>query len=161
MKIIKLLFLKYKKYELFFIISFLIVFSSILVWPLLRNGLPPTHDGEYHVVRAYQFDKTLRDGDLYPRWLPDLNYGYGTPLLNYYYPLPYYAMSFLHFFGTSFINSFKISIFIATIIGAVFFFLWARIFWGNTGGFISSLFYTFSPYHIVEMYIRGAVGQRL
>lgn len=144
-----------------FILSLLIVFSLIVVWPLFHSGLPPTHDGEYHVVRAYQFDKTLRDGDFYPRWLPDLNYGYGTPLMNYYYPLPYYAMSIVHFFGASFIDAFKVCLFIATLIGTVFFFLWARIFWGNSGGFISSLFYTFAPYHIVEIYVRGALGEVL
>jgi glycosyltransferase involved in cell wall biosynthesis len=159
MKIMQSLFLNYKKYKIFLIVFFLAIISLIIVAPLVKSGLPPTHDGEYHIVRAYQFDKTLRDGNFYPRWLPDLNYGYGTPLLNYYYPLPYYAMSFVHFFGVSFIDAFKVSLFIATILGAIFFFLWARIFWGNSGGFIASIFYTFAPYHIVELYVRGVIGE--
>lgn len=157
MKMIKSWFSNFKKELL--IVIFLLVISSIVVLPLFRYGLPPTHDGEYHVIRAYQFDKTLREGSFYPRWLPDLNYGYGTPLLNYYYPLPYYATSFFHFLGASFIDSFKLSMVIATLIGTVFFFLWARMFWGNGGGFISSLLYIFAPYHIVELYIRGTVGE--
>lgn len=154
----KLLYLNFKTKEVPFV-SLLILILFFIIWPLFKNGLPPTHDGEYHVVRAYQFDKTLWDGDFYPRWLPDLNYGYGIPLLNYYYPLPYYAISLIHIFNDSFIESFKISMVIAFLLSAVFFFLWARIFWGRVGGFVAALLYSFSPYHIVELYVRGAVGE--
>lgn len=154
----KLPLFNFKIKELLIIVSFLAT-SFIVVFPLLRYGLPPTHDGEYHVLRAYQFDKTLRDGDLYPRWLPDLNFGYGTPLLNYYYPLPYYMTSFAHFLGFSFIDAFKLCMLVATLLSALFFFLWARIFWGKSGAFVACLFYTFAPYHIVEIYVRGTSGE--
>lgn len=136
-----------------------IIISSLLHWPLVHFGFPPTHDGEYHIIRAYQFDKTLRDGDWYPRWQRDVNNGYGTPLMNYYYPLPYYVTSLFHFFGLSFINGYKLSLVFATIAGGVLFFLWARQFWGNLGGFVSATLYTFSPYHIVDLYVRGALGE--
>ena len=136
-----------------------IVFAVITAFPLLNKGLLPTHDGEYHVIRFYEFDKTLRGGDWYPRWAPDLNYGHGIPLFNYVYPLPNYVASLLHFLGASFIDAFKINMFIATILGAIFFYLWTRIFWGNIGGAISSVFYTLSPYHLVDIYIRGSVGE--
>lgn len=126
---------------------------------LLSRGLPPTHDGEYHVVRFYEFDKVLRDGDLYPRWAPDLNNGFGVPLFNYVYPLPNYASSIFHFFGLSFIDSFKLNLFLASLVGAVFFYLWARIWWGSLGGIVSSVFYTFSPYHFVDIYVRGSPGE--
>lgn len=135
------------------------MFAVIAGLALLHSGLPPTHDGEYHVIRFYEFDKALRDGNLYPRWAPDLNNGFGVPLFNFVYPLPNYAASIFHFFNISFIDSFKISMFVAIIIGGVFFYLWAREFWGELGGIVSSIFYTFSPYHFVDIYIRGSVGE--
>lgn len=140
-----------------FVIIFL--FSLIAGFSLLHKGLPPTHDGEYHVVRFYEFDKTLRAGQLYPRWQPDLNLGYGSPLLNYYYPLPNYIASFFHFFGISFIDAFKLEMFFATIVGAIFVFLWVRSFWGDIAGLTSSVFYLFSPYRFVDIYVRGSVGE--
>src|SRR5713226_8690802 len=88
-------------------ISFLSVFS------FLGKGLPPTHDGEYHAIRFYEFDKALRDGSFYPRWAPDLNNGFGVPLFNYVYPLPNYIAFFLNVIGFSFINAFKASMIIA------------------------------------------------
>lgn len=136
-----------------------LMFAFISGYSLLHQGLPPTHDGEYHVVRFYEFDKVLRDGNFYPRWAPDLNNGYGVPLFNYVYPLPNYVASILHFFGISFIDAFKLNMFFATMVGAIFFYLWSKQFWGALGGLVSSIFYTFSPYRFVDIYIRGSVGE--
>lgn len=153
MKIITGLFIKYSSLLL------VLFFAVLSAFPLMHSGLPPTHDGEYHVIRFYEFDKALRDGNLYPRWAPDLNNGFGVPLFNFVYPLPNYVASFLHLLGFSFIDSFKLEMFAAAIIGGIFFYLWAKEFWGRLGGIVSSVFYTFSPYHFVDIYIRGSVGE--
>lgn len=135
------------------------LFAVIAGFSLLHPGLPPTHDGEFHVIRFYEFDKALRDGNLYPRWASDLNNGFGVPLFNFVYPLPNYVASILHLFSISFIDAFKINMFVASIVGGVFFYLWTKEFWGRLGGIVSSVFYTFSPYHFVDIYIRGSVGE--
>src|SRR5258708_403303 len=127
--------------------------------PLLHEGLLPTHDGEYHVIRFFEFNKTLLDGNLYPRWAPDLNNGFGIPLFNYVYPLPNYVASFFHLFGSSFIDSFKLNMLAAILFGSVFFYLWTRKFWGDWGALVSSVFYSFAPYHLLDVYIRGSVGE--
>lgn len=149
------------KEKISFLLAIIIIlsFAALSGFSLLRPGLPPTHDGEYHIIRFYEFDKVLREGNWYPRWAPDLNNGFGVPLFNYVYPLPNYIASFLHLFNISFIDAFKFQMFIAIIIGAVFFYLWSKIFWGNLGGVVSSMFYTFAPYHFVDIYIRGSVGE--
>jgi len=135
------------------------IFGFIAGFSLLHKGLPPTHDGEYHVVRFYEFYQTLQDGDWYPRWAPDLNNGFGVPLFNYVYPLPNYIASIFHFLGFSFIDSFKLNTFFALILSSVFFYLWAKGFWGRMGGIVGAIFYTYSPYHFLDIYIRGSVGE--
>ncbi|MDP3988193.1 MAG: 6-pyruvoyl-tetrahydropterin synthase-related protein, partial [Candidatus Levybacteria bacterium] len=140
-------------------VAIVFFFAFLAGFSLLHSGLPPTHDGEYHVIRFYEFDKVLREGNLYPRWAPDLNNGFGVPLFNYVYPFPNYMASFFHLFGFSFIDSFKLNMFFATIAGALFFYLWTKRFWGQQGAVVSSIFYTFSPYHFVDIYIRGSVGE--
>src|SRR3989338_1418426 len=147
------------KLKLLLQIIVVVFFGIIAGFSLLHKGLPPTHDGEYHVIRFYEFDKVLRSGSWYPRWAPDLNKEYGIPLFNYVYPLPNYMASFIHVFGFNFIDSFKAEVFLGILTGAIFFYLWARQFWGNLGGVVSSVFYTFSPYHFVDIYIRGSVGE--
>lgn len=143
----------------FFSTIIVILFSIIAAFPLLHKGLPPTHDGEYHVVRFFLFDEALRDGNLYPRWAAHLNNNFGVPLFTFVYPLPNYIATFFHAFGISFIDSFKLEMFVAILAGGMFFYLWAKEFWGRLGGIVSSVFYTFSPYHFVDVYVRGSVGE--
>lgn len=139
---------------------FLVLLAAFLsVYSLSRSGLPPTHDGEYHVMRFHEFYKVLSTGTIYPRWAPDFNNGFGIPLFNFVYPLPNYVASFFHFLGLSFIDSFKLNIVVASSIGAIFFYLWSRKYWGDWGGVVSSVFYTFSPYHFLDIYVRGSVGE--
>lgn len=153
MRIITEWFLRYKE------ILIVVLVSLVAGFALLHPGLPPTHDGEYHVIRFYEFDKALRDGNLYPRWAPDLNNGFGVPLFNYVYPLPNYIASVMHFTGISFIDAFKLNMFFASLIGSFFFYLWSKKYWGNLGGVVSSIFYSFAPYRFLDIYIRGSVGE--
>ena len=153
MKVIKSLCLKYWG------ISVVLFVALISIISLFSSGLPPTHDGEYHIVRFQQFYKVLESGILYPRWAPDFNNGFGIPLFNYVYPLPNYVASLFHFLGFSFIDSFKLNMIFASFMGAIFFYLWARLFWKDFGAVISSILYTFSPYHFVDIYVRGSVGE--
>ena len=146
------------KSNLLFIIT-VIFFAIIAGFALLHKGLPPTHDGEYHVVRFYLFNESIKDGNLYPRWAAHLNNGFGVPLFTLVYPLPNYIATIFHAFGITFIDSFKLEMFFAILIGGIFFYLWAKEFWGKLGGIVSSVFYTFSPYHFVDIYIRGSVGE--
>src|SRR3989344_965966 len=135
------------------------LFSVLAGLQLLHNGFPPTHDGEYHIIRFFLFDESIRDGNLYPRWAAHLNNNFGVPLFNFVYPLPNYISTFFHFLNISFIDSFKLEMFIAILVGGIFFYLWAKEFWGKLGGVVSSMFYTFSPYHFLDIFIRGSVGE--
>ena len=148
--------LKNKKL-LIFIVLLLFTFPSIFA--LLHSGLSPTHDGEYHIIRFYEFDKAIRDGNWYPRWAMDLNNAYGIPLFDFVYPFPNYAASFFHALGASFIDSFKIGLLIATLLSVFFFYLWARLFFDRLASFTAALVYAYAPYRFVDIYVRGSVGE--
>lgn len=153
MKTILALFSKYK------LLILAIFFAAASVYPLAEYGLPPTHDGEYHVVRFYEFDKTLRSGSLYPVWADDFNFKYGIPFFSYVYPLPNYMASLFHMLGGSFIEAFKFNLILASLIGAITSFVLGRQRFGNWGGLLTSVFYTYAPYHFLDIYIRGSVGE--
>ena len=150
--------MKGKLYSFLAVVTILF-FAFLAGFVLLHPGLPPTHDGEYHVIRFFLFNEAFSDGNLYPRWAAHLNNNFGVPLFTFVYPLPNYVAALFHSFGISFIDSFKLEMLAAILIGAIFFYLWAKEFWGKLGGIVSSIFYTFSPYHFVDIYIRGSVGE--
>lgn len=137
----------------------IILFGFLATFPLLHEGFPPSHDGEYHIIRFYEFFKTLWSGVFYPRWAEDLNNGYGVPLFNYVYPLPNYIASIFHLIGFSFIDSFKYSLILATYIGAAGFYFFAKYFTSRLGAVVGAIIYIFTPYRFVDMYVRGSVGE--
>lgn len=135
------------------------LFTCVAILPLLYKGFPPTHDGEYHVIRFYEFFKTLSSGSLYPRWAFDLNNAYGLPLFNYVYPLPNYVAALFHVVGFSFIESFKYNLVLATFIGAFSFYFFAKYFTNTFAAAVGAILYVFAPYRLVDMYVRGSVGE--
>src|SRR3972149_4955511 len=126
---------------------------------LLRPGIHSMHD--FHVFRQYEFDKCVQEGSFPCRWAPDAAKGYGEPVFNYYGQLPYWLGEIFRVLGFSVIGSVKAVFILSFAAGAVLIFYLARSYWGNAGGFISGLFYTFAPYRAVDIWVRGALPEAL
>lgn len=143
----------------FFPLFFLVLISLVVSLPLLKSGFIPTHDGEYHLVRFWQFDKNIKNGVFFPRWAPDLDHGFGVPLFSFFYPFPNYSAEIFHLLGFSFVNSFKLSLAAAFILSGIFFYLWTQELFGSRPALAGSLFYLFAPYHFLDLFVRGSIGE--
>ncbi len=70
----------------------LIGVAVVLCFPLLMHGpLPNADDSVQHINWYLAFAEEVGNGTLYPRWLPSLNGGLGSPVFFVYGPLPYYV----------------------------------------------------------------------
>ncbi|MFA6518428.1 MAG: glycosyltransferase family 39 protein [Candidatus Shapirobacteria bacterium] len=116
------------------------------------------HD-DMQVIRQLDFEKCLTDGQIPCRWVPDLGYGYGYPLFNYYPPLPYIVGQVWRTVGASFTDTVKFTALTQIILGAFFMYLLGASLTNKWGGLISALFFTYAPYHAVNIYIRGAMNE--
>lgn len=141
----------------FFMFAILIL-SIFSILPLLRDGFFEFHDNT-QVVRVYEMGKMLTHNVFPVRWVPDLGYGYGYPLFNFYAPLPYYVGGVFQLIGFDSLLSTKIMIGIGMLLSGITMFFFARKFFGTTGGLLSAILYIYFPYHAVNLYIRGAVGE--
>lgn len=142
------------------IASFLITLPLIL--PYFHNGYFPTHDGEWAVVRLSDMYRELRDGQFPARYSGNLNFGYGYPLFNFAYPLPYYLGVFIHFFHIGFVDTIKLLFAVSVPLSFFFMFLASRKIWKSTiAGAISAILYVFLPYRMVDLYVRGSLGESL
>lgn len=138
----------------------LLVFVSFIpLLDLFHAGIPLTHDIELHLARTASFYASLKEGILIPRWSGNLNWGYGTPIFSFVYPLPSYLISFFHFVSFNFIDSTKIILGLSFILSGVFMYLWIKELWGREAGFIAGILYLFAPYRFVDLYVRGALGE--
>ncbi len=127
--------------------------------PLFGNGFIPTHDGEYHIIRFWQYFTMLSGGTLFPRWAPDLNYGLGIPLFTFQYPFPNLVGALFHVFGFSFVDSVKLVTATGYIVAVLFSYLWLKEKFGTFRAAIGALAGAFVPYWFLDMYIRGSLGE--
>src|SRR3989344_8824286 len=135
-----------------------LILTLSLFWPLFWAPFFSHHD-DVQVIRLYEMDKCIKDGQIPCRWVPDLGGLYGYPIFNYYAPLPYYFGELFYFVTANLILSVKIMFATAFLGSYLFMYLLARKFWGPWGAALSGIFYSFAPYHAVNLYVRGAIGE--
>lgn len=136
----------------------------ILALPAVIFGFPAyTHDGWIHALWLTNFSDQLWGGDLYPRWLSDLNGGLGSPSFYFYPPIPYYLSSLLKSFFASDEQGWQrlgLSASLALIASGWSAYLWLRQIAGRNAACAAAILYIAAPYHtIVDLYIRGAFAE--
>lgn len=144
------------KIKLGLLLVLLLSFGTIL--PLFKDGLFPIHDNT-QVVRVYEMGKALLDGVFPVRWSMDLGYGYGYPLFNFYAPLPYYFGGLVYLVLGNAVLATKAMYVLGIIISGIFMFLLVNELLGVAPGLVSAILYMYAPYHAVQIYVRGAVGE--
>jgi hypothetical protein len=106
-----------------------------------------------------EFDQTLRDGYLWPRWAPDFAFGYGYPLFNILAPLAIYAAEILHLLGLSLVGSVKAMYALGTIGAGVAMYVFVRRLFGREAGLLAAVAYMYVPFHLVEIFVRSAYSE--
>ena len=140
-------------------IIFVLGAALIAVFGLFTRRFIPTHDGEYHIIRFWQFYKMLAAGYPIPRWAPDLNSGYGLPLFIFHYPFPNYIGSLFHLFGIGFVDAFKLTLAVGYISAILWCYVWLRSIHNKFVASCATIVFSFVPYWFVDIYVRGSVGE--
>lgn len=140
------------------ITAILIFLSYMIIKPLFSPGFFPIHD-DTQVARIFEMAKALSDGMFPVRWVPDLGYGYGYPIFNFYAPLPYYFGGLLVLIGFDPLVATKIIMGVGAVVSGIFMYLLSREFWGQRAAIIASAFYLYAPYHALNIYVRGDVSE--
>ena len=128
--------------------------------PLLHSGFFHFSD-EPHLINLQQMITAFASGQILPRWAPDMSWGYGYPLFNYYYPLPYYIGSLFYLLNHSLISSLKLVFLLTIPLSGIFMYLWLKEHTSKLGAGVGALIYIYTPYRALDLYIRGAVGECL
>lgn len=142
--------------NIYFLVGLLLTLG--LLWPLFSAPFFTHHD-DVHIIRLYEMDKCIKDYQIPCRWVPDLGGLYGYPIFNYYAPLPYYFGELIYLLTDNLIFSVK-TMFAVSFVGAyLFMYLLSSKIWGKLGGSIAAIFYSYAPYHALDFYVRGAMGE--
>ncbi len=141
--------------------ALIILAFSLFAWaPLLTPAyFFRAHDAPHSVFYLVEFDQTLRDGYLWPRWAPDFAFGYGYPLFNILAPLAIYAAEILHLLGLSFVAAIKTMYALSTVGAGFAMYLFARRLFGGNAGLLAAIVYMYVPFHLVEIFVRSAYSE--
>lgn len=140
-------------------LSLTLLACAPLLTPLLTPGIATTHDGFLHIQRLIALEAAASDGAAASRWLPDLAYGYGQPLLLYYAPLSYLPALALRSVGAGYSGSFETSSGLAVAFSALTMYLLGRALFGRLGAATAGIVYAALPYQMVDLYVRGALAE--
>ncbi|HEX8423965.1 MAG TPA: 6-pyruvoyl-tetrahydropterin synthase-related protein [Pyrinomonadaceae bacterium] len=136
-----------------------LLFGALPLW----RGVPVRGDTVFHAMWYTNFSAQLLAGDLYPRWLINLNGGLGSPVFFYYAPLPYYITTPFTFlmhggiYGTLHLGA---SAALAIMASGLTAYLWLKESAGAKAASIAAVLYMLMPYHLaVDLYTRDAFGE--
>lgn len=136
----------------------ILICSIFMIRALFVSGYFPMHD-DTQVARVVVMGRALREGQFPVRWVSDLGYGYGYPIFNFYGPLPYYVGGFLYALGLSGLTATKLMMGAGLVLAGVTMYVAVADIVGVSAGVLASVFYMYAPYHAVDAYVRGAVGE--
>jgi len=129
--------------------------ALFVIHPLLQPGLPGTADTPIHFYRTLEFGRSWGPGVIYPRWAPDLAYGYGYPLWDFAPPLPYLIPLALRAVGLSLEASLKGLVALTALGYALGAYLLGRAWLGPRAGLVAAAVYTLAPFALREVLLYG------
>jgi len=100
---------------------------------------------------ASQFTQALRDGVWLPRWLPESNGGYGSPVFIFYSPLVYYITAVFHWASGSIILSMKLVRGLGLFLSGVSMLVYARGLLERRAALAMALVYVAIPFHVLDV----------
>lgn len=143
-----------KKYFWLLIITLSIPAIKLLLVP----GFFGASD-DMHIAWLYEMDQALKIGQIPPRFVPDLSFGFGYPLFNFVFPFPFYLAELFHFLGFNLVDSIKSVFLISIPLSGIFMYLLIKKLSTPLLALTGAVIYMYAPYRATDIYLRGAIGE--
>lgn len=142
---------------------FMVVVGILLAGRVyLHQGFPYTHDGENHLARFANYKIALKEGQVPPRFAPNLQNRYGYPVFNYNYPLANIVSLPFSFIHLNYETTFKFIVLIGLALLAISTQEWVRLLGvGRLGQLTAVAFIASSPVILNMTFFRGNIGELL
>ena len=140
-----------------FLLAVLLPLAGIL--PMLRDGIIRTADGQAHLHRFVAMTLLMRQGDLWPRWIPYLHLGYGYPLFNFYPPGVHWLGGLLGLLGISAPVAFNLILAAAWIGGTLGIFALAKRLLPVRAALLAAMLWAYALPRLQEVWSQGSLSQ--
>jgi len=141
-----------------YIIPIVLILSIPAIRYLFVYGFFGVSD-DLHIAWLYEMDRVIKIFQFPPRFVPDLSFGFGYPLFNFVYPLPFYIGEIFHLIGFSLVDSVKIVFGMSIPLSMYFMYKFLKEFIPEELSFAGAVLYVYVPYRATEIFVRGTIGE--
>lgn len=131
--------------------------------PLLPNWLDPrlpaTHEGYRYLLLSDWFLDALSAGVWYPRWLPDMNGGFGYPEFVFYQPAYFFLNAAISLVAEPLFLRQLLTLSILALLGGLGVYLLARRFTSSGYALVLVLLFQIAPYVHTNLFQRGDLSE--
>lgn len=137
----------------------LAVLAAIASSPLSVHSWFKGDDCIIHLIRCNDVCYEIGAGDFYPRLLTQACFGKGLPTLNFYSPAFYLMVGYLNALSVHIVAAMTVVCAASFFVSGWGMYTWTKKYCGETGALIAAALYIFAPYHLVDIYLRGALPE--
>lgn len=149
----------FNKFNKWILIAVILIAGILASRTLFKHNYYFNMHDDLQMMRQLELEKCIIDKQIPCRWVPDMGYGFGFPLFNYYPQLPYLFGEVFRVINLPFNDVAKLTFALGIIASGFSMYLLSKEFFGKIGGLLSSVFYIWAPYHAVDVYVRGAMNE--
>lgn len=145
-----------------FIDRYITIIVALISIPAIRYLFVDGYFGvsdDLHIGWLFEMDRSIKALQFPPRFVPDLSFGFGYPLFNFVYPLPFYIAEVFHLIGFSLTDSIKVLMGLSLPLSSIFMYKLLRLYLNEELSLSGAILYLYSPYRALEIFVRGSVGE--
>jgi len=133
--------------------------AAAAVLPIFVYGFPRGSDSVLHYRWAHFFTESLREGVLYPRWLAGANHGRGSPVMNYYGPVPLYAVAAFNLLFHNTVRAMAMSCWLGLALSGLTMYIFSRSVLSRGVSLFAGLLYMLTAFHLFDLYQATALNE--
>ncbi len=130
------------------------------IWGVLFFFFPVTNDAYHPAFRAIEMDRCVSNGQPLAEWSPDLYSGRGSPLFQYYGPLPTWVAVFFHrALGVGSNGTVNAATLFFLFLGFAGVYKLSRRWFNPAASALAAAAFALSPYLVLDAFTRGALAE--
>lgn len=134
----------------------LLATAAALLLPVVLRGPAAGHDTGVHMVWLEHFRRSLAEGCWHPRWLGEVNNGFGSPTFIFYFPAYSYGTALARALVPDLAKAMWLTSGLALWASGVAMFVFLRRHCGRGAALLGAIVYMAAPYRMLDLYERGA-----
>ncbi|WP_221793558.1 hypothetical protein [Aquisediminimonas sediminicola] len=140
-------------------VALICAWAVLLMLPEIIAGPIYVESGGYNLVWGEQIAALMRQGEFYPRWLPESWDGFGSPSFYFYAPLYFLTLGLVSLSGVKLVAALSITSLFFLGLSGLTMRAWLAGFASPRVALIGALAYMAAPYHLHDIYARAALAE--